>query len=71
MPQFDFYSWPAACFWTITFFQYFYCFLLYYIIKFLSEIQKTVQKIKLFYTNKTIHLTMFFYNLYLNKKVAK
>jgi hypothetical protein len=69
MPQFDFYTWSAISFWTIFFFQYFYFFLLYYVLSALSEIQKTLQKIKFFFKKKkSTVLVDFFCNLYLTKK---
>ena len=69
MPQFDFYTWSALSFWTIGFFQYFYFFLLYYVLSALSEIQKTLQKIKFFLKKKkNTVLIDFFCNLYLTKK---
>ena len=72
MPQFDFYTWSALSFWTIFFFQYFYFFLLYYVLSALSEIQKTLQKIKFFLKKKkNTALIDFFCNLYLTKKTSK
>jgi hypothetical protein len=69
MPQFDFYTWSAISFWTIFFFQYFYFFLLYYVLSALSEIQKTLQKVKFFLKKKkSTTLVDFFCNLYLTKK---
>jgi hypothetical protein len=69
MPQFDFYTWSSISFWTIFFFQYFYFFLLYYVLSALSEIHKTIQKIKFFLKKKkNIPLIDFFCNLYLTKK---
>ena len=69
MPQFDIFAWVSVTYWTITFFQFFYLFLLYYVLSGLSEIQKTIQKVKIFLKKKkNTTLIDFYCKLYLTKK---